>query len=181
MLSDLFPKVPSSYGKYIVSFTLKQFQKYFVAMFERNQARPEHLRDLNKECEIKRDILNTVEWKQSIESVVSKRISALYTGIKRVDRENIPIVHPGSTINHVSFGVGQVVGVIVSFPNIYKNEVKIPYLNGLPDVVSINTDGITLCHERFWKGKVYAYIVVFKDTTHYIPFPSYFRQNVSVL
>ena len=40
----------------IVPLTLEQFQKYFVAMFEGKQAKPEHLRDLILECETKRDV-----------------------------------------------------------------------------------------------------------------------------
>lgn len=56
----------------IVPLTLEQFKKYFVAMFEGKQARPEHLRDLILECEIKRDILDAPAWKQYIDTVVTE-------------------------------------------------------------------------------------------------------------
>ena len=66
----------------IVPLTLEQFQEYFVAMFEGNQAKPEHLRDLILECETKRDILETPEWKQYINTVVTEKAYAVRTGIK---------------------------------------------------------------------------------------------------
>lgn len=66
----------------IVPFTLEQFQKYFVAMFEGNQAKPEHLRDLIIECEIKRDILNAPEWKRCINTIVSERAYLVRNGMQ---------------------------------------------------------------------------------------------------
>ncbi|WP_075876649.1 AlwI family type II restriction endonuclease [Merdibacter massiliensis] len=69
----------------IVPFTLEQFQKYFVAMFEGNRAKPEHLRDLIMECEIKRDQLNAPEWKQHINTIVSERAYLVRNGVKHID------------------------------------------------------------------------------------------------
>lgn len=57
----------------IVPLTLEQFQKYFVAMFEGEQAKPEQLRDLILDCEIKRDILNAPAWKQHIDTIVAEK------------------------------------------------------------------------------------------------------------
>jgi len=57
----------------IVPLTLEQFQRYFVAMFEANQAKPEHLRDLILECEEKRDLYDAPLWKMYIDTTVRER------------------------------------------------------------------------------------------------------------
>lgn len=54
----------------IVPLTLKQFQKYFVAMFKTNKANPDLLRNLIAKCESKRDELDAPLWKRFIEDVV---------------------------------------------------------------------------------------------------------------
>lgn len=46
-------------------------------MFERKQARPEHLRDLILQCETERDNLEAPAWMRYIESVVTKRVNTL--------------------------------------------------------------------------------------------------------
>ncbi len=55
----------------IVPLTLKQFQKFFVTMFETNKAHPQKLRDLINTCETQRDTLEAPEWKEYIDNVVS--------------------------------------------------------------------------------------------------------------
>lgn len=140
----------------IVPLTLEQFQKYFVAMFEGKQAKPEHLRDLILECETKRDILDAPDWKQHINTVVTERAHEVKTGIKRAVA-TAPIVSPGAMVRHVAFGVGQVVGLMASFPGCQAKTMELPYLRGLPDEVSMESDGKTLHHERFGKGSVHAY------------------------
>lgn len=55
----------------IVPLTLKQFQKYFVAMFESNRAKPELLRDLILQCETARDAMDAPAWKSFIETTVN--------------------------------------------------------------------------------------------------------------
>lgn len=61
----------------IVPLTLEQFQRYFVAMFKMNQATPEKLRDLILRCEMKRDMLQTPEWKNFIDEVVREKTDIL--------------------------------------------------------------------------------------------------------
>ena len=57
----------------IVPLTLVQFQKYFVAMFEGDQAHPEHLRNLILQCEANRDTLDAPDWMRQIDTVVSDK------------------------------------------------------------------------------------------------------------
>ena len=154
----------------IVPLTLEQFQKYFVAIFEGNQAKPEHLRDLILECEIKRDILDAPDWKQHISTVVDERANEVRTGIKRVVA-TVPIVPPGAMVRHIAFGIGQVVGS-------QSKTMELPYLIGLPDEVSMDADGKTLHHERFGKGSVYAYVIVFDKWIMSISYPSEFADSV---
>lgn len=161
----------------IVPLTLEQFQKYFVAMFEGNQAKPEHLRDLILECEIKRDILDAPDWKQHISTVVDERANEVRTGIKRVVA-TVPIVPPGAMVRHIAFGIGQVVGLMASFPGSQSKTMELPYLIGLPDEVSMDADGKTLHHERFGKGSVYAYVIVFDKWIMSISYPSEFADSV---
>lgn len=157
----------------IVPLTLEQFQKYFVAMFEGKQAKPEHLRDLILECETKRDILDAPDWKQYINTVVAERAHEVRTGVKRTVA-TAPIVPPGAMVRHVAFGVGQVVGLMAAFPGCQAKTMDLPYLRGLPDEVSMDTDGKTLYHERFGKGTVYAYIIVFNKWIMPLSYPSAF-------
>lgn len=63
----------------IVPLTLEQFRSYFVAMFEKQQAKPEHLRDLILECETKRDVLDAPNWKQHINATVTKKMREVRT------------------------------------------------------------------------------------------------------
>lgn len=158
----------------IVPLTLEQFQEYFVAMFEGNQAKPEHLRDLILECETKRDILETPEWKQYINTVVTEKAYAVRTGIKHTAVPDGPIVLPGAMVRHVTFGVGQVVGLMASFPGCQAKTMELPYLKGLPDEVSMAPNGNTLHHNRFGEGKVFAYIIVFNSVIMPISYPSSF-------
>ena len=160
----------------IVPLTLEQFQKYFVAMFEGKQAKPEHLRDLILECETKRDILDAPDWKQHINTVVAERAHEVRTGVKRTVA-TAPIVPPGAMVRHVAFGVGQVVGLMASFPGCPAKTMELPYLRGLPDEVSMESDGKTLHHERFGKGSVYAYIIVFNKWIMPMSYPSSFSDK----
>lgn len=64
----------------IVPFTLEQFQKYFVAMFETNNAKPENLRDLILSCEMRRDVLEAPAWKHYINATVDSYSKDIYAG-----------------------------------------------------------------------------------------------------
>lgn len=158
----------------IVPLTLEQFRKYFIAMFEGKQAKPEHLRDLILECETKRDIMDAPDWKQHINTVVAKRAHEVKNGIKRTETAVFPIVPPGAVVRHVAFGAGQVIGLMASFPSYQAKTMKLPYLRGLPDEISMESDGTTLHHEQFGKGEVYAYIIVFDKMIMSMSYPSSF-------
>ena len=60
----------------IVPLTLKQFQKYFDAMFVANKAHPNRLKDLLLDCNKQRDTLNAPMWKGYIESTVTQHIES---------------------------------------------------------------------------------------------------------
>lgn len=65
----------------IVPLTLGQFQRFFVAMFEANKAKPEKLRELIIKCESRRDILEAPTWKQYIETTVSEKLIEIKNGV----------------------------------------------------------------------------------------------------
>lgn len=145
----------------IVPLTLGQFQKYFVAMFEANKANPEKLRELIVKCESRRDILETPAWKQYIDTTVDE-IAADITGrVILGDDTEVPLIPAGAIVQHMTFGEGQVVALSAHFPECPAKTVELPYLRSLPDEVSFCPDGITLLHDRFGEGTVFAYIVVF--------------------
>lgn len=58
----------------IVPFTLAQFQKYFLTMFEEKQASPEKIRDLILKCESQRDFLDAPAWKRYIDLVIKEKV-----------------------------------------------------------------------------------------------------------
>lgn len=60
----------------IVPLTLKQFQKYFEAMFTANKAHPNRLKDLLLDCNKHRDDLTAPMWKGYIESTVTRYIDS---------------------------------------------------------------------------------------------------------
>lgn len=130
----------------IVPLTLEQFKSYFVAMFEKQQAKPEHLRDLILECETKRDVLNAPDWKQYINAVVMQREQEIRAKKMNIKSHMAPVVSAGAIVKHIAFGNGQVVGIEASFPEKYKGTIKIPYLVGLPDEISMDPNGKTLHH-----------------------------------
>lgn len=158
----------------IVPLTLEQFKSYFVAMFEKQQAKPEHLRDLILECETKRDVLNAPDWKQYINAVVMQREQEIRAKKMNIKSHMAPVVSAGAIVKHIAFGNGQVVGIEASFLEKYKGTIKIPYLVGLPDEISMDPNGKTLHHMRFGKGEIYAYIVVFEKMIMEISYPKFF-------
>lgn len=66
----------------IVPLSLEQFRRHFISMFEGNQARPEHLRDLILQCESERDNLETPAWMNHIEAVVAQRTALFSNTVK---------------------------------------------------------------------------------------------------
>ena len=157
----------------IVPLTLAQFQKYFVAMFEADKAQPEHLRDLILTCETRRDILNAPTWKQYIDTTVSEKARGFVEGKKTSATKEL-IVPAGAIIRHAVFGEGQVVGMIANFAECDAKLVELPYLRALPDEVSYCADGKTLLHERYGKGTISAFVVVFQNRIMTLDFPASF-------
>lgn len=161
----------------IVPLTLEQFKSYFVAMFEKQQAKPEHLRDLILECETKRDILNAPDWKHYINAVIVKRLQEFKNRKHCGSAADVPIISPGMVVRHKVFGIGQVVGIMASFPNCQGKMTELPYLRGLPYEISMGADGKTLYHERFGQGAVCAYVVVFNQQIINMSYPAMFEDR----
>ncbi len=161
----------------IVPLTLKQFQRYFVAMFESDKANPERLRDLILKCETRRDILEAPMWKQYIDATVTEKANEIAGGMALRNSNETPLVPAGALVHHIVFGDGQVVALEASFPECPAKTIKVSYLRSLPDEVHFCSDGKSLVHDRFGKGTVFAYFVVFKD--HIIPlsYPSAFTDG----
>lgn len=63
----------------IVPFTLAQFQKYFVSMFESKKADPIRLRSLIAKCKSKRDLLDASTWKNTLKILLLKRHTISFT------------------------------------------------------------------------------------------------------
>lgn len=165
----------------IVPLTLEQFQRYFVAMFEAKKAEPERLRSLIWKCESKRDFLDAPTWKKHIDIVIDEKIGLLQNEQRISKMENIPIISAGAIVRHVGFGEGQVVGVVADFPECQDPIREIPYLISLPDELSADTDGKTLYHERFGKGTIIAFIIVFSNTIMKLTYPTSFVKNVILI
>ena len=84
----------------IVPLTLDQFRKYFVAMFEANQATPERLRDLILKCETRREILEAPLWKQYIDATVAETAQEITKGSRPQRDNSAPLVPPGAAVHH---------------------------------------------------------------------------------
>lgn len=166
----------------IVPLTLAQFQKYFVAMFEAKKANPEKLRDLIVKCESLRDILEAPVWKQYIDTTVSEKSIEITAGVAVRKGTEAPLVPAGAIVRHATFGEGQVVAIEASFPEYPARTVELPYLRALPDEVSFCCpDGQSLLHDRFGKGTVFAYIVVFKNHMMPLIYPTAFEDGCLVV
>lgn len=162
----------------IVPLTLGQFQKYFVAMFKANKAKPEKLKELIVKCESRRDILKSPDWKQYIDTTVSEKSLEIINGVTAHKIAETPLVPPGAIVRHATFGEGQVVAIEASFPECPAKTVELPYLRALPDEISFCPDGQSLLHDRFGEGKVYAYIIVFPKVIMRLPYPKAFKDSL---
>lgn len=161
----------------IVPFTLAQFRKYFVAIFEANKAEPKNLRDLIMKCESRRDILEAPVWKQFIDITVSEKVSEIVSGIVISKSAEVPLIPAGAVVRHTVFGEGQIVALEASFPECPTKSIELPYLRSLPDEVNFCPDGITLLHDRFGEGSVYAYAVVFPNAIMRLAYPDAFEDG----
>lgn len=161
----------------IVPLTLEQFQRYFVAMFEAKKADPERLRALLSKCEAKRDFLDAPTWKKHIDLAIEEKVELLLKGtIESKNGENI-IVWPGAIVNHLTFGEGQVVGMIANFPEYPAKLMELPYLISLPQEVYIDVDGKTLHHENFGEGCIIGFIIAFSKKIMRLSYPADFTKS----
>lgn len=162
----------------IVPLTLRQFQKFFVAMFESSKATPEKLRELIVKCESRRDILETPAWKQYIDDTVSEKASAIIgKTIAHKDSEEL-LIPAGALVKDKVFGEGQVVALEAIFPDYPAKIVELPYLRSLPDEVSFCPDGKSLLHDRFGEGTVHAYVIVFSKIIMRLSYPKAFKGSL---
>lgn len=58
----------------IIPLSLKQFQRFFISLFETNNAHPSEIKSLIQECELQRDNLDAPSWMEYIDDVISKKI-----------------------------------------------------------------------------------------------------------
>ncbi len=166
----------------IVPFTLAQFRQYFVAMFEANQAKPEMIKELITLCETRRDILEAPAWKDYISTVVSENSANMFSLDTAKKEIELPIISAGAMVYSSAFGEGQIIGIDVSFQESVKKVIHMPYLRGIPDEVSFGPDKITLVHDRFGVGKIFSYIIIFKNSIMHLSYPSEFTDGtVSII
>ena len=96
--------------------------------------------------------------------------------------KELPIVPPGAKINYPGYGEGQVIAIDVCFPKSKAKCMRLPYLNGIPDELSLYDDGKTILHERFGEGEIYSYVVAFKNCIIPLSYPKAFNdENISIL
>ena len=158
----------------IVPLTLEQFQRYFVAMFEADEAKPENLRDLLLRCETMRELLDAPSWKRHIDISVSEKTLEIRNGTENAVVNDAPFIPMGAKVHHNAFGDGQVVAIMASFPDCQVKVIELPYLMALPDEITIYPDGNTLHHERFGDGAIIAYTIVFQKQIMRLPYPAQF-------
>lgn len=61
----------------IVPVTLEQYRKYFISLFEMEQAKPEKFQELILGCEMERDILDAPDWKKYISDTIDEKIRTM--------------------------------------------------------------------------------------------------------
>ena len=148
----------------IVPLTLAQYREYFMAMFRTGHANPEKLRELILLCETRRDILNTPRWKAYIGTAINEKISRMEQQKGFTEKEKNQVILPGALVYSSIAGKGQVIAIEVSLPNCQTKSAKFPYLNEIPEELSVDSDGRKVNHDRFGEGMIYAYVIAFKNT-----------------
>ena len=148
----------------IVPLTLAQYREYFMAMFRTGHANPEKLRELILLCETRRDILNAPKWKAYIGAAINEKISRMKQQKGFTEKEKNQVISPGALVYSPIAGKGQVIAIEVSLPNCQTKSAKFPYLNEIPEELSVDSDGRKVNHDRFGEGMIYAYVIAFKNT-----------------
>ncbi len=93
--------------------------------------------------------------------------------------DNAIIVPCGANVKHRTYGTGQVISVMLSFPQ--KKCCEYPYLVGKRDEFIIMPDGRTVSHERFGEGEIEGYKVAFKNQIIYFPIEDFQIGNVELI
>ncbi|MDO4338669.1 MAG: AlwI family type II restriction endonuclease [Eubacteriales bacterium] len=148
----------------IVPLTLAQYREYFMAMFRTGHVNPEKLRELILLCETRRDILNAPGWKAYIGTAINEKISRMEQHKSLLGKEKNQVISPGALVYSPVAGKGQVIAIEVSLPNCQTKSAKFPYLNEIPEELSVDSDGRKVNHDRFGEGMIYAYVIAFKNT-----------------
>lgn len=148
----------------IVPLTLAQYREYFMAMFRTGHANPEKLRELILLCETRRDILNAPRWKAYIGTAINEKISRMEQQKGFTEKEKNQVISPGALVYSPIAGKGQVIAIEVNLPNCQTKTAKFPYLNEIPEELSVDFDGRKVNHDRFGEGMIYAYVIAFKNT-----------------
>lgn len=146
----------------IVPLTLSQFRKYFVAMFESENANPESLKDLMLMCMMRRDMLSGYEWKLYIERTVKRQVRLHALGQSTPHNVELAIL-PGMTVGHPDYGIGQVILANISCRDRPDSVFAMPFVNSLPEEIRMLPDGRTLEHERRGLLDILSYQVAFGD------------------
>lgn len=162
----------------IVPLTLSQFRQYFISMFKSEEATPEKFRELITSCGLKRDILDAPAWKQYIDTVITEKTDRLLNGEKVLQEDEYPVIPAGAVVNDNVWGTGQVIALIASFDGYKTGTVKLPYLMGLPEEVTMCADGKTLLHERFGQGNILDFVVMFSNLEITLSYPKDFVDGI---
>ena len=80
------------------------------------------------------------------------------------EKEKNQVISPGALVYSPIAGKGQVIAIEVSLPNCQTKSAKFPYLNEIPEELSVDSDGRKVNHDRFGEGMIYAYVIAFKNT-----------------
>lgn len=148
----------------IVPLTLAQYREYFVAMFRTGYANPEKLRELILLCETRRDILNAPGWKVYIDTAINENINRMEQHRCLEKEEKNSVISPGTLVYSPRAGKGQVIAMEVNLPNCQTKIVKFPYLNEIPEEIKIDSDGRKVYHDRLGEGRIFAYVIAFRNT-----------------
>ena len=130
---------------------------------------------------MKRDLLSAPSWKDYISKTIDRLTSNMLDSSSLTNDTVLPIVAPGAIVYSPIWGEGQIVSAEVNFPECQAKVFKIPYLTGLPDEISYCTDEMELMHERFGKGRILSYIIIFKNTIFSAVYPKLFIGDSSLM
>lgn len=89
------------------------------------------------------------------------------------------VVPCGAIIQHIQYGIGQIVSITLSFEK--QKMCEYPYLVGKRDEFTIMPDGKTVVHKRFGTGIVDGYKAAFKDFELYFSVDDFQKGNIKLM